>query len=199
MSFSFSSGCGIASESRGMPEQAAARKLFSKGARTVKINLFRLALALLACTMLSGQAAWALTPEQFNMLKEKAEAGNADAQQALGSVYNDGEVVRQDFAKARFWYEKAAMQEHALAQALLGILYLKGQGVSQDYSKSFYWFKKSSDNGYFKATVLLGMQYENGYGVGQDKRAAKKLYGKACDKGYSPGCREYRRLNEEGY
>ena len=59
-----------------MPEQAAARKLFSKGARTVKINLFRLALALLACTLLSGQAAWALTPEQFNMLKEKAEAGN---------------------------------------------------------------------------------------------------------------------------
>ncbi len=116
-----------------------------------------------------------------------------------GQLYETGENVRQDFAKARYWYEKAALQGDALAQCSLGVLYMQGKGVRQDFSKSFYWVKKSSDNGYLVATGLLAGHYELGYGVRQNKRIAKELYGQVCDKGNNEGCKAYRRLNEAGY
>ena len=40
--------------------------------------------------------------------KRAAEQGNANAQLTLGIMYNLGEGVPQDFAKAHQWFERAA-------------------------------------------------------------------------------------------
>uniref|UniRef100_UPI002490373A tetratricopeptide repeat protein n=1 Tax=Cardiobacterium hominis TaxID=2718 RepID=UPI002490373A len=48
----------------------------------------------------------------------------------------------QDYAQARTWYEKAAVQGHAKAQFNLGALYENGQGITQDYDKARTWYEK---------------------------------------------------------
>jgi TPR repeat protein len=41
--------------------------------------------------------------------------------------------------------------------------------------------------------------YFNGEGIRQDKSTAKEFFGKACDGGMQDGCKNYRKLNEQGY
>ena len=52
--------------------------------------------------------------------RKSAEQGNADAQNNLGCMYQNGLGVEQDDAKAMEWYQKAAEQGHTAAQSNLG-------------------------------------------------------------------------------
>ena len=56
--------------------------------------------------------------------------------------------MRQDYAQARNWYEKAAVQGFAEAQYSLGVLYAKGQGVRQDPIAAKEWYGKACDAGH---------------------------------------------------
>ncbi len=49
------------------------------------------------------------------------------AQFNLGLAYDRGDGVRQDQAKAAFWYRKAAEQGDTDSQFLLGMLYVAGE------------------------------------------------------------------------
>jgi hypothetical protein len=60
-----------------------------------------------------------------------ADAGNADAQNALGSMLQD----RRKYEEARGWYEKAAAQAHPQGTHNLAYLYDLGLGVPQDRFK----------------------------------------------------------------
>ena len=92
-----------------------------------------------------GGVARGQEPSQY--LVEKAVQGDASAQFALGVMYVNGEGVRQDYVKAREWYEKAAAQGNARAQLALGVMYVNGYGVRQDNVKAREWFGKACDNG----------------------------------------------------
>ena len=89
----------------------------------------RLAAAALVAMLLAGcgrsappQPA-ALSAQDLQALKTKAEGGNAQAQRDLGAAYAKGNGVKQDYDEAAKWYEKAAGQGNASAQAALGELY----------------------------------------------------------------------------
>ncbi len=69
-----------------------------------------------------------------------AGQGDADAQYALGVMYEDGRGVPQDSAEAVKWYRLAAEQGDAGAQINLGFMYNNGQGVTQDYVQAHLWF-----------------------------------------------------------
>jgi len=58
--------------------------------------------------------------------------GIVDAQNGLGSCYEDGLGVDQDYAEAVHWYSLAASQGKASAQHNLALCYENGQGVEQD-------------------------------------------------------------------
>jgi uncharacterized protein len=47
------------------------------------------------------------------------EQGHDIAQHNVGLCYNNGDGVKQDLAKARYWYMKAAEQGYIPAQELL--------------------------------------------------------------------------------
>ena len=64
----------------------------------------------------------------------------------LGILYNQGRGVRQDYHKAREWYEKAAAQGFATAQLNLGTLYNHGRGVRKNLATAKDWFGKACDN-----------------------------------------------------
>src|ERR1700743_2626916 len=52
-----------------------------------------------------------------------AEQGDAQAQNALGALYDHGLGVSQDYVKAAYWYGKSAKQSFPLGMRNLGTLY----------------------------------------------------------------------------
>ena len=158
-------------------------------------SLIRKSILFLVAAMLSASA-MAL---DFNQIQREASQGNADAQLQLGAIYYQGKGVRQDYVKARQWYEKAAEQGDSSSQFSMGYAYANGQGVSQDYAKALEWFKKSSNQDNAAAQAYIGIMYEFGQGVPKNKKTAKEWFGKSCDNGYQGGCDDYRKLNEQGH
>ena len=65
----------------------------------------------------------ALDQKSVAAFEQQAASGDAAAQCGLGLLYDNGIGVPQDYAKAVYWYRKAAEQGFALAQYNLGRLY----------------------------------------------------------------------------
>jgi len=111
-------------------------------------------------------------------MKEKAKAGDPQAQYNLGlEVEDDKEAVK--------WFRKAAEQGHAGAQNELGAMYFHGEGVSEDFKESVKWFRKAADQGNAAAQYNLGVRYAKGQGVVQNFNEAFKLWKKISDQGYA--------------
>ncbi len=72
-------------------------------------------------------------------LRRFANLGDPVAQFALGARYAQGDEVKQDYAEAVRWFEKAANQGHVVAQATLGAYYWAGRGVPEDLTKAYFW------------------------------------------------------------
>jgi hypothetical protein len=102
------------------------------------------------------------------MLEKKADAGDAVAQNDLGSRYQEGEGVPKDFTKAHALYQKAAGAGLAIAQSNLGFMYDMGLGVLRDRKVANDWYRKSAEQGYAPAMLNLGMNIAGGEGVPPD-------------------------------
>ena len=111
--------------------------------------------------------------------RKAADQGYARAQNNLGSMYYEGNGVKQDYEEAVKWYRKAAEQELASAQFNLGNMYYEGKGVEQDYEEAVFWYDKAAQQGIDYAQDKLGHMYKNGLGVKQDYKEAAKWYHKA--------------------
>ncbi|MDD1628712.1 MAG: sel1 repeat family protein, partial [Methylococcaceae bacterium] len=71
------------------------------------------------------------------LIRIKAEQGDATAQYNLGVMYANGKGMTQDDKQAAFWFRKSADQGYAEAQLILGVMYNEGQGgMSKDYSQA---------------------------------------------------------------
>ncbi len=90
------------------------------------------------------------------------------AQLNLGTMYDNGRGVAQDYGDAVKWYRRAAEQGNALAQFNLGVMYANGQGVAQDYAEAVKWYRRAAEQDYADAQFFLGLMYESGRGVAQD-------------------------------
>ena len=77
---------------------------------------------------------------EFNETLEAAQQGHAEVQFSLGLMYHQGNGVKQDYALAQQWYEKAAQQGDVVAQFGLGIIYLNGLGTRQNTSQAKAYF-----------------------------------------------------------
>ncbi len=97
-----------------------------------------------------------------------AEAGDANAKNSLGVMYDKGLGVSQDYAEAAKWYGKAAEQGFAKAQHNLGGMYERGIGVQQDYAEAIKWYGKAAEQGFALAQHNLGFMYFKGLSVPQD-------------------------------
>jgi putative methionine-R-sulfoxide reductase with GAF domain len=78
-------------------------------------------------------------PATLAELRRFADLGDPVAQFALGARYAQGDEVKQDYAEAVHWFEKAANQGHVVAQATLGAYYWAGRGVPEDLTKAYFW------------------------------------------------------------
>lgn len=114
-----------------------------------------------------------------------AEAGNAEAQQALGMLYAGGFGVEKDMARAVAWYLKAADQGRAHAQYLVAAAYLQGIGVDRDPAAFVRWCRRAADQGHPAAQFLLGMAHHQGLGLPADAVQAYLWYSLAAAQGHA--------------
>jgi Sel1 repeat len=78
--------------------------------------------------------------KQFEEVKAKAEAGDAESEFLVGIDYATGRGVAKDEVEAVKWSRKAAEQNYARAQYNLGVYYAFGQGVAKDEVEAYRWF-----------------------------------------------------------
>jgi TPR repeat protein len=92
-------------------------------------------------------AAFSQPPAGRPPLKERAAAGDAEAQFSLGKNYEAGRSgLKQDYAEAARWYRKSAEQGNVWAQASLGILYHSGKGLPHNDVEAEMWFSLAADH-----------------------------------------------------
>jgi uncharacterized protein len=110
---------------------------------------------------------------QLQACKGAAEAGDPDAQFALGLYYKKGRD-RQELTESLRWLRAAAEQGHLNAQLALGKTYAAGEGLRMDIAEAVKW--------YGAQRVLGAMLYE-GKGVDRDLGRAVKLWQAAAEAG----------------
>ena len=111
----------------------------------------------------------------FNIIKEKAELGDSEAQYALSRMYRFDENVEKNGKLAFYWVEKAALQGHCRAQADLAGYY----DWHNDYENGVYWCKKAAEQGSEYAYNSLAAYYLTGVGVKQDFEKALDYFEKS--------------------
>jgi|JI10StandDraft_1071094.scaffolds.fasta_scaffold66803_4 TPR repeat protein len=129
-----------------------------------------------------------------------AEAGDPDAQFAMGLHYSSGTTAPPQLDQAAHWYRKAADQNHRLAQFNLGQMFAHGQGRPQDDVTAVHWIRRSAEGGDAGAQFNLGSRYHR-HSVGTDlldhaesRIEAYKWYHLAAGQGYDGSALQCERL-----
>lgn len=143
--------------------------------RAIKIRIVVAAIA--GVCIISFHHASAFEPSwadaQTNLIR-KAEAGNAQAQASLASLYwynahpvgQRGPQDALEFKKCAYWAEKAAVQGQISAQLLLGDLYVEGLGVGKDFTKASHWYFSAARGGHTEAYLRLAKLHRQRGAVG---------------------------------
>ena len=86
--------------------------------------------------------------------EKAADKGDAKAMNNLGLLYDNGQGVAQDYAKAASGTKRPPTRA-AKAMTDLGLLYNNGTGVARDYAKAREWYKRAADKGDKVALEIL--------------------------------------------
>ena len=132
----------------------------------------------------------ALAQEQGGNLKVAADlyekaaaAGDVRAMNKLSKMFERGQGVPKDLAKAKTYTEKAAASGSRLAQHNLGVYYADGEGGVRDYSKAADNFKKAANRGMTDSQYNLGAMAEKGLGMDKNPKDAYYWYSLAAKNG----------------
>lgn len=118
--------------------------------------------------------------QALKLFSRLANAGYPEAQNALGTLFEDGHAVARNFQLAGLWYRKAAVQGDVQAQFNLAYLYDARLG---EYRKAVKWYRKAAAANFPNAQCNLGVMYQKGLGVKRDYRQAYKWYKAAASHG----------------
>ena len=113
------------------------------------------------------------------------EAGDVRAIYNLGVLFDLGQGVTADPARAAVYFQHAAQAGHVRAMSNYGRLLEQGRGVAKNEELAAHWFRKAAEGGLAEAQYNLGLMYERGRGVPQDERDAAAWYSRAAAGGQS--------------
>jgi localization factor PodJL len=102
--------------------------------------------------------------ESARWFERAAQAGLAQAQFRLGSLYEKGQGVKKDLEKARQSYLAAAAQGNGKAMHNLAVLYAEGFNGKPDFATAVRWFQKASARGIADSQYNLAVLYARGMG-----------------------------------
>ena len=121
-----------------------------------------------------------------DILRAKAEAGDATAQFELGCMLLEGKRTEADPAAARSWFGKAAQAGHVRAKVNLGVIYERGMGVEADDREALSWYEAAAADGDLRGLYNAGVLLCAGRGCQQDLDKAAHYWGKAALRGHAP-------------
>ena len=105
----------------------------AQGYEPAKLGMARLALAQSDDSERAKRA--------YEMLRDMADSGNAEAQMHLGLANTFGHGVAVDYEEGRFWLRQSGLQGFAPAQMNLGAVYAEGIGTDKDVVQAYAWLK----------------------------------------------------------
>jgi uncharacterized protein len=117
--------------------------------------------------------------EAVRQWRALADAGNADAQFALGHAYRLGRGVPQNLNLAEQWYERAARGGHEEAQAMYGVILFQN-GRRQE---ALPYIERGAASGDPRAQYVLGTVLFNGDYLPQDYPRAYALMTRSAAQG----------------
>lgn len=117
-------------------------------------------------------------------LKERAEAGDADAQHRFGTVNLYGVIYNPDAGIG--WYQKAAKQGHVGAMKSLAIALSGADDIRHDKVESLRLALELADQGDAEMQVFAAKLCLGGRGVDPDLKKAYELTLGAAERGYVP-------------
>jgi TPR repeat protein len=121
---------------------------------------------------------------QFHRQFELAQAGAAEDQFALASMYHDGHGTVKDPFEAAVWCRKAAEQGNIDAMRTLAICLENGDGVKEDFDEMAKWYRKAAEKDDPESQFKLGVCYREGTGVVKDEKQAVTWTKKAAEHGH---------------
>lgn len=95
-----------------------------------------------------------------------AQRDNTSAIINLANLYEQGQGVPRDPAKAAEWLRRAAELGDPRGQTQLGMAYEKGLGVPRDLQKAESWFRRAAEQGDTTAQFNLGVMLATAQGKG---------------------------------
>ncbi|WQZ63484.1 sel1 repeat family protein [Helicobacter pylori] len=95
---------------------------------------------------------------------------------------------KQDFSKARKYFERACGLNNGGGCSGLGFLYKSGKGVKQDLKKATQSYSKACDLNNGGGCGNLGVLYQKGEVVEKDLTKADQYISKACKLGDQEAC-----------
>lgn len=140
-----------------------------------------------------SQAAGAKPALTIEALRQRAEAGDAQAQMTMGWRYDTGTGVSRDASEALGWYRQAAAQGDATAQSNIGLAYHQGRGVAVDLVEAKRWYLMAAEQKFPQALHNLGLICAKGARP-QDQDEAMSWFISAAELGYEPSKAEIAKI-----
>lgn len=135
----------------------------------------------------NGQAAY--NSGQYAQAKvywsKAAKNGHAEANYALGKLYEDGQGVTQSFNTAFGHYTQAGFKNHIPATYKVATYHYEGKSIAKSHSLAAIWFEKAADNGHADAQYHMGKMYDLGQGLPNNPEKSKNYYKKAASNGHA--------------
>ena len=153
---------------------------------------------LLTLSQSIAASAFSYNEDDFKDAMKGAARGDAESQLIVGTMYDLGQGVPQNYAEALKWYTRSANQGNATAQNNLGILYLQAQGTPQNFDLAAKWIQMSANQGYAPGEMNLGFLYADGNGVPRNPVNAVYWLRKAGEQGDAAGERRLGDLYSKG-
>ena len=123
-------------------------------------------------------------PPDFDVIRRRAEGGDAEAQYKLGTLYGEEKSVLKDDVKSAIWVRKAAEQGFTAAEASLADMYFIGIGVPREPAQVLTWTRRAAKHGNAESQRALSNFYFLGWmGLSKDNAQGIVWLRKAAEQG----------------
>jgi TPR repeat protein len=129
--------------------------------------------------------------EAFALATDLAGKGDPQAMTMIGHLYNVGQGIKQDFARAAQWFQLGADHGDREAQVALALMYLSGNGVKADKAKARDLFEAAAKQDQATALFNLAILTMEGVVVHPDVVRARALMRRAAELGNAEAAYSY--------
>lgn len=134
--------------------------------------------------------------ETVQALIRRANNNDSVALYDLGTRFEDGRGVKQDYSIAQEYFLQAAANGHVEAQISVGEYYRDGK-VTRDLVRACQWFSNAAMQKSAKGQFLYGLCLMNGTGTEVDKERGCEWIQAASEQGYDKASRYLKRYMDE--